>query len=93
MQQPLPWTISPWPHNLSQQASGNPGAVHFVELDVRQVHKCISPASAASIKAPNAAGTWRHGDSSMNDNERRTRITVHGAPHFAWVEVTANIVQ
>ena len=28
MQQPLPWTISPWPHNLSQQASGNPGAVH-----------------------------------------------------------------
>ena len=27
MQQPLPWTISPWPHNLSQQASGNPGAV------------------------------------------------------------------
>ena len=65
----------------------------FVELDVRQVHKCISPASAASIKAPNAAGTWRHGDSSMNDNERRTRITVHGAPHFAWVEVTANIVQ
>ena len=30
MQQPLPWTISPWPHNLSQQASGNPGAVQNI---------------------------------------------------------------
>ena len=30
MQQPLPWTSSTWPHNLSQQASGNPGAVQFV---------------------------------------------------------------
>ena len=65
----------------------------FVELDVRQVPKCASPASAASIKAPNAAATWRHGDSSMIDNERWIRITVHGAPHFAWVEVKANSVQ
>jgi len=32
MQQPLPWTISPWPHNLSQQASGNPGAVQCHDL-------------------------------------------------------------
>src|SRR5690606_37126102 len=22
------WTTSPWPHNLNQMASGNPGAVH-----------------------------------------------------------------
>jgi hypothetical protein len=34
MQQPLPWTISPWPHNLSQQASGNPGAVHTASTDL-----------------------------------------------------------
>ena len=29
----------------------------------------------------------------MIDNERRIRITVHGAPQFAWVEVNANSVQ
>jgi hypothetical protein len=29
----------------------------------------------------------------MIDNERWIRITVHGAPHFAWVEVKANSVQ